>query len=92
MFGFCITHILKTGCAKIKKKIRRQKVNIHVIGGRMNSEGFRLWYVTLRNTVCLDFVHCLILKNLELVLFALTCKILLQSGGSEQRAELNLSP
>ena len=27
-FGFCITHILNTGCAKIwKKKIRRQKVN-----------------------------------------------------------------
>ena len=27
MFGFCITHILNTGCAKIwKKKIRRQKV------------------------------------------------------------------
>ena len=29
MFGFCITHILNTGCNKIwKKKIRRQKVNI----------------------------------------------------------------
>ena len=26
LFGFCITHILNTGCAKIKKKIRRQKV------------------------------------------------------------------
>jgi hypothetical protein len=26
LFGFCITHILITGCAKIKKKIRRQKV------------------------------------------------------------------
>ena len=26
MFGFCITHILNTGCAKIKKKIRLQKV------------------------------------------------------------------
>ena len=27
MFGFCITHILNTGCAKIwKKKVRRQKV------------------------------------------------------------------
>ena len=25
LFGFCITHILNTGCAKIKK-IRRQKV------------------------------------------------------------------
>ena len=28
LFGFCITHILNTGCAKIwRKKIRRQKVN-----------------------------------------------------------------
>ena len=27
LFGFCITHILNTGCAKIKKKIRRQKDN-----------------------------------------------------------------
>ena len=25
LFGFCITHILNTECAKIKKKIRRQK-------------------------------------------------------------------
>ena len=28
MLGFCITHILNTGCAKIWKKVRRQKVNI----------------------------------------------------------------
>ena len=27
LFGFCITHFLNTGCAKIWKKIRRQKVN-----------------------------------------------------------------
>ena len=26
LFGFCITHILNTGCAKIWKKVRRQKV------------------------------------------------------------------
>ena len=26
LFGICITHILNTGCAKIKKKIRRQQV------------------------------------------------------------------
>ena len=26
LFGFCITHILNTGCAKIWKKFRRQKV------------------------------------------------------------------
>ena len=28
LFGFCITHILNTECAKIWKKIRRQKVNV----------------------------------------------------------------
>ena len=28
LFVFCITHILNIGCAKIKKKIRRQKVNV----------------------------------------------------------------
>ena len=28
LFGLCITHILNTGCAKIWKKIRRQKVNL----------------------------------------------------------------
>ena len=27
VFGCCIIHILYTGCAKIKKKFRRQKVN-----------------------------------------------------------------
>ena len=29
-FGFCITHILNTECAKIWKKIRRQKVNSRI--------------------------------------------------------------
>jgi hypothetical protein len=33
LFGFCITHILNTGCAKIKKKIRRQKVKISEVAG-----------------------------------------------------------
>ena len=28
LFGFCITHILNTGCAKIWKKVRRQKVKV----------------------------------------------------------------
>ena len=27
LFGFCVIHILNTECAKIWKKIRRQKVN-----------------------------------------------------------------
>ena len=31
LFGFCITHILNTGCAKIWKKVRRQKVNVHCL-------------------------------------------------------------
>ena len=35
LFGFCITHVLNTECAKIWKKIRRQKVNI--ICGTMTS-------------------------------------------------------
>ena len=30
VFGSCIIHILYTGCAKIKKKFRRQKVNIRI--------------------------------------------------------------
>ena len=33
LFGFCITHILNTGCAKIyKKKIRRQNVKATLKG------------------------------------------------------------
>ena len=28
LFGFCITHIVNTGCAKIWKKVRRQKVKL----------------------------------------------------------------
>jgi len=34
-FGSCIIHILYTGCAKIKKKIRRQKVKqvAHILQG-----------------------------------------------------------
>ena len=35
LFGFCITHILNRGCANIKKKIRRQKVNIISIGQKL---------------------------------------------------------
>ena len=31
-FGSCIIHILYTGCAEIKKKFRRQRVNIHEFG------------------------------------------------------------
>ena len=30
LFGFCITHILNTECAKIWKKIRRQKVKLNL--------------------------------------------------------------
>ena len=35
LFGFCITHILNTGCAKIKKKIRRQKVKAIYFSGNL---------------------------------------------------------
>ena len=28
LFGFCITHVLNTGCAKIWNKLRRQKVKV----------------------------------------------------------------
>jgi len=30
VFGSCIIHVLYTGCAKIKKKFRPQKVNIRI--------------------------------------------------------------
>jgi len=30
VFGSCIVHILCTGCAKIKKKIRHQEVNVKI--------------------------------------------------------------
>jgi hypothetical protein len=47
-----------------------------------------MWYIMLSNTGCLNFVYCLIKKNernfLEVVLFALTGKVLLQSGNTEQ--------
>ena len=33
LFGFCITQILNTGCAKILKKIRRQKVKLFDVLG-----------------------------------------------------------
>ena len=41
LFGFCITHILNTGCAKIWNKIRRQKVNHLALKtyGEVNVEG-----------------------------------------------------
>ena len=39
LFGFCITHILNTGCAKIwKKKIRHQKVKVATARGSQASE------------------------------------------------------
>ena len=49
LFGFCITHILNTGCAKMWKKVRRQKVNIAVyIGlGGWRSSGYNT--LTLRS-------------------------------------------
>jgi hypothetical protein len=40
LFGFCITHILNTGCAKIWKKFRRQKVKVT---RRWSVIGFTTW-------------------------------------------------
>ena len=34
LFGFCTTHILNTGVLKLKKKIRRQKVNLYPSTGK----------------------------------------------------------
>ena len=44
LFGFCITHILNTGCAKIWKKVRRQKVKV-LPALLLNDQIF--WNVTL---------------------------------------------
>ena len=46
LFGFCITHILNTGCAKIWKKVRRQKVNTHICSrtSRSRSLGLNEFY------------------------------------------------
>ena len=49
LFGFCITHILNTGCAIIWKKIRHQKVKIDLkkVAGRCGLNLFRLRYVSI---------------------------------------------
>ena len=41
LFGFCITHILNTGCAKIwKKKSGRQKVKGLILNEEMKAKVF----------------------------------------------------
>ena len=46
LFGFCITHILNTGCAKIWKKFRRQKVNLLLI-----SSCVKFWFFKRRTQI-----------------------------------------
>ena len=51
----CIIHILYTGCAKIKKKFRRQKVNInkkhtHIRQDPLHEESVRRRELSLHNT------------------------------------------
>ena len=39
LFGFCITHVLNTGCAKIWNQLRRQKVNsIHALPSYLHKD------------------------------------------------------
>jgi hypothetical protein len=56
LFGSCIIHVLRTGCAKIKKKkFRRQKVNVWLFFSSELSAraGFaKKNKVTLKNLFC----------------------------------------
>ena len=51
LFGSCIIHILHTGCAKIKKKIRRQKVKLLVFrGADRGARGTAAWDVRVQGS------------------------------------------
>ena len=76
LFGFCITHILNTECAKTWKKIRRQKVkNKKLQPGEIGSN----------KAVCLEF-H--IRRNCELPSNSCLCSELLRAGQSGDRIPL----
>ena len=64
-FGFCITHILKTWCAKIKKKICRQKVNQAVYCEDVWGSG----------DISLRILNPLFAINLQLLFKSLSCKV-----------------
>ena len=57
LFGSCIIHVLYTGCAKIKNKIRRQNVNMS------DQNGMKLCILSvfsLQNAVCFIIITCLV--------------------------------
>ena len=64
LFGFCITHILNTGCAKIWKKVRRQKVNFYP---NFVHEQSYLWRFRREKTVLLT-IEIYVRQNLCAVL------------------------
>ena len=70
LFGFCITHILNTGCAKIWKKIRRQKIkqakqkatwisglNFQFVFGESTITKFIFTWITLINRKAVSDSH-----------------------------------
>ena len=69
LFGFCITHILNTGCAKIwKKKILRQKVNIALLAHKFEVAPRLLENVCtpglrVTESCCCSVCDCFILPN-----------------------------
>jgi hypothetical protein len=74
----------KVTCGRVWKErvYSREEWNKLLRMARM--AGFRLWYVTVRNTDCLGFVHCLILtKFLGPVLSVLTGKLILLSVAND---------
>ena len=65
MFGFCITHILNTGCAEIwKKKVRRQKVKllseIWSIYGDFSPQTTQPWRTPMMYKWFANYIHHLL--------------------------------
>ena len=56
MFGFCIIHILNTGCAKIWKKNRRQKVKIINFYCTSNKDSWRKSFASTKVNKC-PYLH-----------------------------------
>ena len=55
LFGFCITHILNTGCAKIWKKIHHQKVK-KTVTEKYQFEVFHCVFIIMVCTVSSDWI------------------------------------
>jgi len=67
LFGSCIIHILYTGCAKIKKKIRRQRVNIVLNlpeDGRLRPKHVAKYNLIVIIASCLDVCCVLTVHNI----------------------------